>query len=227
MKKCLISMVIILSMANSVYALRIFDGNRKGITLEGNFGFGVTTVFSEYLVKDQVTRGAFNFEAKFGYGGSNQYQLYLINKIAVIDFPKMIDDYNNYFDKMSDGGIAGVFYIMVAPLVLPFIPYASSHSLLGFGGDYYFSDTVPSYFVGASFGASIIYDPIIEKTNGGAGFLIGGGYEFKKHSQVKLDIMYGFIPEEKNDSYYYPYDPEPQPATKALSILLSYGFHYY
>jgi hypothetical protein len=219
--------VTVLLMANSVYAIRIFDGNRKGITLEGNIGVGMTTVFSDYLVKEQVTRGAFNFEAKFGYGGSNQYQLYIINKIAVIDFPKMIDDYGNYFDKMSGEGIVAAFYILASPFVLPFIPYASSHSLLGFGGDYYFSDTVPSYFVGVGFGGSVMYNPFREKTDGGAGFFISGGYEFRKHRQVKFDIMYGFTTEEKSDSYYDPYDPEPVPKTKALSILFTFGFHEY
>lgn len=214
-------------MANSAYAIRLFDGNRKGFMLETNFGVGLTTVYSDYYVKQQVTHGAFNVEVKIG-GGSNRYQAYLINKIAIIDFSKMIDDYNNYFDKMSGEGIGAVFYIMVSPIVLPFIPYASSHSLLGFGIDYYFSDTVPSYFVGGGFGGSIMYNPFRDKTDGGAGFFISGGYEFQKHLQLKLDIMYGFTSENKEEDTYYPqYDPEPEPKTRALSFLLTFGFHSY
>jgi hypothetical protein len=227
MKKYLILIISILFVTVPAHAFKFFDGNRKGFTLEGNFGAGVTTVYSDYLVKEQVTQGAINLEVKLGFGGSERYQLYMINKIAIIDLSKMLDDYDNYFDKMSGEGLSAVFYIMVSPLVLPFIPYASSHSILGFGGDYYFSENVPTYFLGGGFGGSFMYDPIREETDGGAGFFISGGYEFKKHRQVKVDIMYGFMTEEEDDSYYFPHGPEPEPKTRALSFLLTFGFHAY
>jgi hypothetical protein len=227
MKREFILTVAILCIAYPSYAFRIFDGHRKGFTLEASFGPGVTTVYSDYIVKDQVTRGALSAEVKIGVGGSDQYQVYLINKLAIIDFSKMSDDYSDYFDKMSGEGLGAVFYIMVSPIVLPFIPYASSHSLLGIGLDYYFSDTVPSYFVGGGVGGSFMYDPTRGETDDGAGFFLSGGYEFEKHLQVKLDIMYGFTTEEKNDTSQPYYDPGPQPKTKALSFLLTIGFHAY
>ena len=227
MKREIILTAAILCIAYPSYAFQMFDGHRKGFTVEANFGPGVTTVYSDYIVKDQVTHGAFNLEVKLGYGGSERYQVYVVNKIAIIDFSKMTDDYSDYFDKMSGEGLSALFYIFVSPIVLPFIPYASSHSLLGFGGDYYFSDTAPSYFVGGAFGGSFMYNPIRRKTDGGAGFCVSGGYEFQKHLQVKLDIMYGFTTEQKNDTGYSPYDIGPQPKTKALSFLLTIGFHAY
>lgn len=215
-----------LLVSEPVYA-GLFDGNRKGPTIEGSFGGGLTTVYSDYYVKEEVTHGAFNVELKIGMGGSNRYQLYLINKIAVIDFSNMIDDYDNYFDKMSGEGLGSVFYIMVSPIVLPFIPYASSHSLLGFGIDYYFNDTAPSYFIGGGFGGSFMFNPFRDKTDGGAGFFLSGGYEFQKHVLVKLDIMYGFTSENKQETSYTPPNPEPEPKTRALSFLLTFGFHAY
>jgi len=228
MARFIILIAAILSFTNSAQAIRFFDGNRKGFFLQESFGIGTSIIHLDYLGTSQTSKGAFNLEFKIGRGGSDQYQLYFINKLAIIDINKLGDDYGNYFDKMSHDDLAAVFYILASPIVLPFMPYASSHSILGIGGDYYFDKGVPSFFVGGGFGASFMYNPLNDNTYGGPGIFLSGGYEFQEHLLLKLDALYGFTVKQKHENAYYdPYPPSPEPQTRALSFLLTIGFHQY
>jgi hypothetical protein len=200
----LILITIILTPAE-IFGIRLFDGERRGFIFEINLGLGATSINYDYIYRDieisdkHLTKGAVGFEGRLGYAPTNRFQVYLVNKMSIFDAKKMVDDYENYFDKMSGEGVLSALYIIFSPIILPFIPYASSHSTIGFGASYYLEEEAPSFFVDAGLGGAIIYNPFADKVEGGRGFYAGGGYEFQKNLQAKFDLMYGWVDSEIRD----------------------------
>jgi hypothetical protein len=236
MSICRMAMILIcmLLLAAEALPFRLFDNRRQGFFVDIGLGPGVTTVTSDYYeeyefsrVRHRETKGALAFDLRFG-GASEQFRLYLMETITIFDMQKMIDDYGNYFDKMS-GEYAGL-YIFLSPFVLPFIPLAASHANVGFGASYFFEPGVPSFFIDAGFGGSIIYDPFRDKVEGGRGFVVGLGYESDRHWLTRAQFQWGQVPAEENISYvdgYYIDEPQKGPEVSAISFTLTINYSFY
>ena len=107
---------------------------------------------------------------------------------------------------------------MGAPFVLPILWLSGSHSTFGFiGYTHYFEEAAPSYFVEGTLGVGIVPDEFRQETFGGVGLSLAGGYEFKSHLSLRLDILYGHGEESASDSFYYAYKEK----SSAISLMLT------
>lgn len=191
----LVIVILLLVTASS----QAFDGQRKGFVMGSGLGFGITRISSETLGLSQSTsRVAPGFGGHIGYAPDNRTVILILPPRSVLTYMDLIaDKYDSYFEAMDEGGLKGVAAVIVAPVVLPFLWLGGAHTTLGMiGVRYYFKDQAPSYFVEGVVGPAIIPNEFQEETDGGFGFSLSGGYEFKPHYSVRCDLMIGVSEEE-------------------------------
>jgi len=203
-KGAVFAVVLVVLMAIPAHGIKLdpFDGNRKGFTFGWGAGPCLSTIWSRTdlyvgsnktrLSDGKISKAGINLEWRLGAGYNEKLQFYFMDRTSIFDPPKMFDDYGNYFDKMDEGGMASVFYTLVSPLVLPFIPLMSSHTTFGVGASYFLEETAPTFFIDGGFGLAVFHNPIADEVMGGGGFFLGAGYEYTEHWFVKLDMTGGF-----------------------------------
>lgn len=224
MKRLIAVLVLLCITAGDAAAFRIFDGRRKGFVLTFGIGPGATRLsYTENGESMDFSSGSLYLESKLGIGFTDQFQVSLINKMSIFEMSKMVDDYEDWFDKVSEGGAKGTLYMIATPIVFPFIPYGSSHTSTGISATYYLRPNVPSLFIEAGFGGGIMYNRFNDKVRGGRGGSLAVGYEFREHIQPKIQVMYGNYSEEGLALSGKNYQRE----TEALTVSLSIDYSFY
>ena len=217
MVTCCIAVVLLAADAHA------FDRKRKGFILGFGGGGGVSHISSSIGPDDHAaTRGGPGIDVRLGYGYSDRLIIFFGGKLHFCYIDEIVDKYDAYFDAMSGEGYKSVLAIMFAPVILPFVPFAGAHTLMGLGGaTYYLEDAVPSFFFEATLGASIFPDEFADRGRGGAGFSLGAGYEFKERWSVRCDLMVGIYRPQESD-----YDPVDESAN-AVTVMLTVNYLYY
>mgnify|MGYP001096187170 CR=1 FL=1 len=224
MKKLIVIIVLLCVTAGDAAAFKVFDGRRKGFVLTFGIGPGATKLsYTENGESMEFSSGSLYLESKLGIGFTNQFQVCMVNKMSIFEMSKMLDDYEDWFDKASEGGAKGILYLIATPIVFPFIPYGSSHTCVGLSAIYYLRPSAPSLFIEAGFGGGIMYNRFNDKIRGGRGGSLAVGYEFRKHIQPKIQVMYGQYNEEGLALSGENYERE----TSALSVSLSVDYSFY
>jgi len=221
-----------------------FAGSRQGPFVDLNLGYGITSITYDIDLNAsrRLTKGAFFLDFKVGYAPNDRLKLSFVDKMAIFDLSKAGDDYDEYFDEISKQNLLSVIYVLVSPVALAFIPYESSHSLLGGGITYYLEDDAPSWYFEGGIGISFVYNPLNVytldetgvvtynegETGDGPGAYLGVGYEFDRHFQASVSVMYGRF--DAQDKYYTDavnFVAGPEETFSALTFTTSIGISFY
>ncbi len=216
-----ILVVVLFSIVVPVYA---FDGKRKGFIFELGTGAGLTHLHASKLSGSKnVFRCGPVIQAKLGLAPNNQLVLHFGYKMCMCYFDEIVENFEDYGDKMSGDDLKALGYIFISPFALVVIPLQGSHSICPeFGFTYFFEEQAPSFFMEGTAGAALIADGFNDRLKNGVGFNLGGGYEFKSRFNVKLNIVYG---NEKHQGTTY--FEEDMHETYAISCLLTLNFMLY
>jgi hypothetical protein len=188
---CLLPAAILLTWSGNCSA---FDGQRKGFIIGTGLGFGLSHVSSSGYETDvsewRVAPGA---SARIGFAPDNRTAIFFGMKTSFTYMDMIADKYESYSDKMHHDGIQGVFATMMAPLVLPVLWVAGTHSTVGLlGVTRYFKDAAPSFFLEGTLGLATVPNRPVNDVFGGFGLTMAGGYEISPHVNIRADLMFGF-----------------------------------
>jgi len=158
----LIIVGILLSITTTVYP---WDGERKGFILGGGLGFGITSYKDTLWEGDErQTKGTLMTDFKIGYAKNNQVAFYFTNKTS-------------WFSRdFETTGISSNERILSA--------------LTGGGITYFVNPSARSLFVSGGFGV-LSWSADMTTSHNGAGFFVGGGYEFAKYFNAEFNLIYG------------------------------------
>lgn len=214
------SVAVAAVLASSAHAC---DGYRKGFTIGGGFGGGVSHITSDFGgIDNEATRGGPGLDVRIGYAPTDRLNIFLGGKIHICYLSDIVDRYDRYFELMNGEGYKAVAAIFFSPIALPLIPFTGSHMIMGLGGvTYYLEDEAPAFFFEATFGASIFPDEFEDRTKGGFGFSVGLGYEFVEHWNVRCDAMFGFYMPQGSGHYY------DDVTSNAFSAMLTLNYLFY
>lgn len=158
--------LMLIGLAGPAVAL---DGTRKGFILGGGLGFGSSkwTIDASQLFggsEESKTKSGLSTDFKIGGGITEQFLLYWHNRV-------------NWTSQSAVGG--GDITVV----------FGNS----GLGAAYYFTPAAPAGYLMGQVGFMSIAAPFESNTSSdsGAGFLVGGGYEFSPHWSVEGFFGYG------------------------------------
>lgn len=164
-----------------------WDSQRKGFVIAGGVGLGG----SAQEVSDSGKSNSFAFATNFKIGFSPT------NSLAISYFQK--SSWFNATQTVLPGEFGG-------PLTTQQVDFILTNGVAGLGFDYFLKPTNPSWFVTGGFGLGWWAQPFEENTScklpdfpvifpcletTGFGLVIGGGYEFKKHLSLEMNVMWG------------------------------------
>ena len=78
---------------------------------------------------------------------NNRTIIFLGTKAVLTYMDLIADKYDDYFDKMEEDNLGGIFACVASPFALPLLWMGGSHTTIGlFGMGYYFKDLAPYFF---------------------------------------------------------------------------------
>lgn len=173
MKKSLLILVVLVVLFLIVNA-NAFDGKRKGFILGGGIGPGYTTFTQELagydpylgyvtIKSDRVNKVGIMTDFKIGYAPTDYYEIYYASKVS-------------WFGMESGAGNVTI-----------------ANGLGSLGATYYFKPVAPSPFIAGGIGLSTWSAPFESSTETWVGFglFAGVGYEFIRHLNAELDLIWG------------------------------------
>lgn len=162
---------VLLNCASDAFA---FDGQRQGFILGIGAGPGLTS-FTQTLdlgswpgggseTTDRENKFGLQTDFKIGYAPSNTFQVYYSNKVSWFGIENALGE-----DVIITSGVMGV------------------------GASYYLSPEAPSLFFGGGLGVSVWNAPFEDGSEAWTGFGLytWAGYEFSRHWNVELDVVWG------------------------------------
>ena len=180
MRKSVFLILIVLIMLFLITNANAFDGKRKGFFLGGGLGPGFTSLKETITYSglfDGESSESSEWESKFGlmtyfkigYAPSDIVEIHYTNKISWFG-----DKVYFFGDSMGED-----------------VTMASGLSTLGM--TYYFKPEAPSYFITGGIGFSTLSLPFESHSEIkiGGGLFAGAGYEFARHFNVELDLIWG------------------------------------
>jgi hypothetical protein len=214
-------------------AAGVFDGNRKGFIFAGGIGFGVTRyASSNEIVSGHGYPSTVVFNWRVGYAPSDELQIYYAMRQSVF-IPRIVNNYGDYFDEIGKKSLKGTLYLLVAPFVVPLIPFFSEQHLMpaGLGVRRYFGSQAPSLYADLGVGAmasSFPYEdeefPLVKpphEMDVAFGVFGGFGWEWKRHVSLEAQLMWTHATRSNN----HLYENYPLPLTHdkydALSLMLT------
>lgn len=151
-----------------------FDGKRKGFILGGGIGPGFTSYTQELagwdpyfgytkIKSDQETKVALMTNFKIGYAPTDFWELYYTSKVSWFSFESISGD------------------VIIA------------NGISALGVTYYFKPEAPSPFTAGGIGFSTWNAPFESDSDTwiGLGLFAGAGYEFTKHFNIEVDLLWG------------------------------------
>jgi hypothetical protein len=180
MRKAIFLSLIVLLILFLIVNAYAFDGKRKGFFLGGGLGPGFTSQ------KETVEHSGW-FEGEPSES-STESKLGLVTNFKIGYAPSDLVEIH-YTSKVS--WFASKIYWW--GLESEDVTMASGVSALGV--TYYFKPEAPSYFITGGFGLSSLSLPFESHgdTKWGGGLFAGAGYEFVRHFNVELDLLYGKV----------------------------------
>jgi hypothetical protein len=181
MRKSVFLILIVLVTLFLIVNANAFDGKRKGFFLGGGLGPGFT------LQKETIEySGWFEGESSESSGWESKFGLATNFKIGYAP-SDMVEIH--YTSKVS-WFVSKIYWW---GLESEDVTMASGVSALGV--TYYFKPEAPSYFITGGFGLSTLSLPFEShgETKIGGGLFAGAGYEFARHFNVELDLLYGKV----------------------------------
>lgn len=182
MRKSVFLILIVLITLFLIVNASAFDGKRKGFFLGGGLGPGFTSL------KETIEySGWFEGEPSESSGWKSKFGLVTNFKIGYA--PSDIVEIH-YTSKVS--WFASKVYFFGESMGED-VTMASGVSALGV--TYYFKPEAPSYFITGGFGLSTLSLPFESHSEIkiGGGLFAGAGYEFARHFNVELDLLYGKV----------------------------------
>ncbi len=174
MRKAFFLILIVLITLFLIVSANAFDGKRKGFIL----GFGIGPGFTSFTQKlagydyyygwmeiesDRETKVGIMTDFKIGYAPTDFYEIYYTSKVS-------------WFGMESVGGDVTI-----------------TNGLGALGTTYYFKPVAPSPFIAGGIGFSTWSAPFESNTDTwiGFGLFAGAGYEFTRHLNAELDLIWG------------------------------------
>lgn len=163
-----------------------WDSQRKGFLIEGGLGFGGSS--QEVSNSGKSNSFAFVTNFKIGFSPTNSWTISYFHKSVWFNATETV--------------LPSEFGGPITPQEVNFI---LTNGLAGLGFDYFLKPTNPSWFFSGGFGLGWWAQPFEENTNcrlynlpvlfpcletTGVGLVIGGGYEFKKHLALEINVMW-------------------------------------
>lgn len=148
-----------------------FDGKRKGFTLGGGLGAGMTSFRQELAVpprfqldSETVNKGAMVIDFRIGYAPTDQLDLYYIHEVSWFGMTNVLDETVTIVN--STGGL---------------------------GATYYLAPRAPSVYLLGLIGLSMWSAPFESHSDTWTGFGVGAGvgYEFVPHWALEGSLSYG------------------------------------
>ena len=144
-----------------------FDGERKGFILGGSLGGGIIHYNREIkdsnINNENDNAGAFSADIMIGYGITDKFLLYYINKYIWFSTDRVSGEKAAFVNSMGPVGIS-----------------------------YYFNSKAPSPVINFGLGFAHLYAPLEsgQELDYGKGIYTGIGYEFSKHYALNINYMY-------------------------------------
>lgn len=188
---------IVLGCSHSAWArMNPFDGNRQGIILSMGFGGGVTSISSRNLgISGNIAKGTVGIVYRLGFAPNDRWMFYGSYKSSIYA-SKIAEHYDDLSESIDDSKVSGrIGAFFAIPFVLLF---TDQHLMMGVGTSYYFRRGVPSWFVDFAAGGAFLSDPYESEgvspfpggMHGGYSLSAGGGYEFARHAQAELQLIW-------------------------------------
>lgn len=174
MGKTFFTILIIFILLFLTVTVSAFDGKRKGFILGGGIGPGFTSFTQELsfwdpffgytkIKSDRENKAALMTDFKIGYAPTDFWEIYYTSKVS-------------WFGLESVSGDVTI-----------------ANGLGALGATYYFKPEAPSLFVAGGIGISTWSAPFESGSDTwiGFGLFAGAGYEFARHFNVELDLLWG------------------------------------
>lgn len=182
MRKTYAVILIVIAMLFLTSTANAFDGKRKGFLLGLGMGAGFNSFteesvdYNSYYGRFQKTKsprenkGSFITDFKIGYSPTDFWEIYYTTKLSWLHYTTLYEG--------EKGVVSG---------------------LGALGITYYFEPQAPSFFVTGGMGVSMWGRFAVNLFGGsgrkfadiGFGLFAGAGYEFKKHLNVGLNLVWG------------------------------------
>ena len=156
--------------------------DRKGVFVELGLGPG----YSQLLAQEEIEgRTSFAINFKLGYGLSNRVQVYA-GFLNLAYLPESWDRTKEWIGGDDFKTVLGT--ALIYPVTSLF--YERQSQIVGLGLRYFLRQRHPSLFFDIGFGKHLIYDLIYSKYTFGQGIYSGLGYEFDRHINVALQLLW-------------------------------------
>lgn len=170
-----------LAMFFVVTEARAWDGERKGFIFGGGLGLGATGIIESYrneaesLAAAPAIQFAFSPDIRIGYAPTNKLMLYAFG----------VDSWFNYTQQMLSAYGGQELYGEES--------WTINSSLSGVGASYYLKPEAPAWIFSGGLGIAQLKaygNNAPTATFSGFGFMLGAGYEFRKHWSAEFNFVY-------------------------------------
>jgi hypothetical protein len=181
MRKTYLVILIVMAVLLFTSNANAFDGKRKGFVLGGGLGPGLT------LQKETIEySGWFEGESSESSGWESKFGLVTNFKIGYAP-----SDLVEIYFTVKDSWYGSTIYwwgVESEDVIM-------ASGFWGPGVTYYFKPEAPSYFITGGLGVSTLSLPFESdaEIKFGGGLFAGAGYEFKRHFNVELDLIFGEV----------------------------------